>query len=163
MKIGKNINGSINNFWDFFEIPMNSALCDIKMAFILKFETIENSIKQGDGKYSQEDLTTCVTAYETLRNSYTRFLHSCEIGGENPGERPDWNSYFSEDGLADIDLSEEQNQKFLTWLFSKANELASKSDIFQEIINKLYTLFLDEMQKQEAKSQIKNKKTVNYK
>lgn len=163
MKLQGNQKENFINFWEFLEIPMNSPIGDIKIAFASKFEKIKNSINRGESNYSSEDLKTCISAYETLSNPYSRFLHNCEIDGEEPPKDPDWDAYFSDDGISDEDLSEESNQSFLAWLLSKAKELSNQMEHFIEIANKLYELFIKEKEKQEKKELLHqgNKKTMH--
>lgn len=151
------------NFWEFLEIPMNSPIKNIKLAFYSKFNKIEHSITSGENHYSLEDLNTCISAYETLSNPYSRFLHNCEIDGEEPPKYPDWNAYFSDNGISNEDLSEENNQNFLAWLLSKAEELSNQMGHFIEIANKLLKLFIKEKEEQEKKEilQQRNKKTMH--
>lgn len=65
---------------------MNFLLDDIKMAFIIKFQEIENCLESGDNNYTLDDLITCISAYETLRDLYKTFIHNCEIDGEKPSK-----------------------------------------------------------------------------
>lgn len=161
VKLNGNQKENFINFWEFLEIPMNSPIRDIKIAFISKFEKIENSINKGESKYSLEDLKICISAYETLSNPYSRLLHNCEIDGEEPPRASDWDSYFSDDGISDDDLSEESSQKFLAWLLTKAKKLTTKMELFMVITNRLYELFIKENEKQEKKEQHhRNKKTM---
>lgn len=90
-------------------------------------------------------------------------MHNCEIDGEEPPKDPDWDAYFSDDGISDEDLSEESNQSFLAWLLSKAKELSNQMEHFIEIANKLYELFIKEKEKQEKKELLhqENKKTMH--
>lgn len=161
MKSHENQKENFINFWDFLEIPMNSPLGDIKVAFVSKFEKIKNSLDIGEKKYSLEDLKTCISAYETLSEPYSRFLHNCEIDGEEPPEHPDWDAYFSDNDISDEDLSEESNHNFLGWLLSKAKELSNQMEYFMQIANKLYELVIKEQEKQEKKEllQRRNQKT----
>lgn len=146
------------NYWEFLEIPMNSSIGDIKKAFAIKFERIENSINREENTYCLEDLKICISAYETLRSPYLRLIHNCQIDGEEPPTTSDWEEYFSEDGISD-DLSEDENRNFLLWLLSKANKLNSKKKSYSELANKLYNLFIKEKEKQEEKElHQKNKK-----
>ena len=142
---------------------MSSPIGDIKIAFASKFEKIKNSINRGENNYSPKDLKTCISAYETLSNPYSRILHNCEIDGEEPPKDPDWDAYFSDDGISYEDLSEESNQSFLAWLLSKAKELSNQMEHFIEIANKLYELFIKEKEKQEKKELLhqRNKKTMH--
>lgn len=39
-------NSNFINFWEFLEIPMNSPAREIKLAFVHKFEQIEETIKK---------------------------------------------------------------------------------------------------------------------
>lgn len=163
LKLQGNQKENFINFWEFLELPMNSPIGDIKIAFASKFEKIKNSINRGENNYFPEDLKTCISAYETLSNPYSRFLHNCEIDGEEPPKDPDWDAYFSDDGISDEDLSEESNQSFLAWLLSKAKELSNQMEHFIEIANKLYELFIKEKEKQEKKELLHqgNKKTMH--
>lgn len=163
MKLQGNKEENFINFWEFLEIPMNSPIGDIKIAFASKFEKIKNSINRGENNYSPEDLKTCINAYEILSNPYSRFLHNCEIDGEEPPKDPDWDAYFSDDGISDEDLSEESNKSFLAWLLSKAKELSNQMEHFIEIANKLYEMFIKEKEKQEKKELLHqgNKKTMH--
>lgn len=163
MKLQGNQKENFINFWEFLEMPMNSPIGDIKIAFASKFEKIKNSINRGESNYSPEDLKICISAYETLSNPYSRFLHNCEIDGEEPPKDSDWDAYFSDDGISDEDLSEESNQSFLAWLLSKAKELSNQMEHFIEIANKLYELFIKEKEKQEKKELLhqENKKTMH--
>lgn len=165
MKTQENAKKNFINFWEFLRIPMNSPLGEIKIAFVNKFEEIESSLKKKDKVYKEEDLITCIKAFETLSNPYLRFLHNCEIDGEEPPKSPDWDSYFCNDGLSDADLEEEINQHFLAWLLSKINEYArlakdnnQKEALIKDIVNKLYSLFLKEQEKQRNKEQQSLKK-----
>lgn len=163
MKLSGNQKEKFINFWEFLEIPMNSPMGDIKIAFANKFEKIKNSINKGENHYSPEDLKTCISAYETLSNPYSRILHNCEIDGEEPPKDPDWDAYFSDDGISDDDLSEESNQNFIIWLLSNAKELSNQKKHFIEIANKLYELFIKEKEKQEKRELLhqKNKKKMH--
>jgi len=181
MKLQENQKENFINFWEFLEIPMNSPIGDIKVAFANKFEKIKNCIARGEDNYSPEDLKTCINAYETLSNPYSRFLHNCEIDGEEPPKDPDWDAYFSDDSIIDEDLSEESNQNFLAWLLSKANEYMSFAkgtcgnginfingldipiEFYKEVANRLYGLFIKEQEKQENKELLhqRNKKTMH--
>ncbi len=163
------------NFWEFLEIPMNSPIKDIKLAFYSKFNKIEHSITSGENHYSLEDLNTCISAYETLSNPYSRFLHNCEIDGEEPPRDIDWDDYFEVDGKADVDLSEEEIQYFLLWLQLKVerydslmnivleekNTTDKKLDItietFREMVSRLYQIFMREQEKNEQKEKSKKK------
>ena len=158
---------------------MNSPIGDIKIAFASKFEKIKNSVNRGESNYSPEDLKTCISAYETLSNPYSRLLHNCEIDGEEPPKDPDWDAYFSDDGISNDDLSEENNQDFLAWLLSKVKQYMSFAkgtcgnaanfingldipiEFYKEVANRLYGLFIKENKKQEKKEQHKkSKKTM---
>ena len=158
MKLQGNQKESFINFWEFLEIPMNSPIRDIKIAFASKFEKIKNSINRGESNYSPKDLKTCISAYEILSNPYSRLLYNCGIVGEERPKGPDWDAYFSDDGISDEDLSKECNQIFLEWLLSKVDEYESfvkETCInglyflldYKEIANRLYGLFIKENEK----------------
>lgn len=153
MKIQGNQKEGFINFWEFLEIPMNSPIGDIKLAFVSKFEKIDSSIKRGESNYSLEDLKTCISAYETLSDPHSRLLHNCEIDGEEPPKGSDWDFYCSEytEGTSDDDLFEDRNQEFLAWLLSKANELNVQIELFMEIVKMLYELSIKESEKQSNK------------
>ncbi len=151
MKLQENHKENFINYWQFLEIPMNSPLGDIKFAFVNKFNTIKASIDSGEGNYSPEHLKVCVKAYETLSDPYSRFLHNCEIDGEEPPKAPDWDNFFGTDDQYDEDLPEEGNESFHQWLLSMANELKTQVGIYIELANKLYGLFIKEKEKQERK------------
>lgn len=180
MKPQGNQKESSINFWEFLEIPMNSPIGDIKIAFAGKFEKIRNSINRGESNYSLEDLKTCISAYETLSNLYSRLLHNCEIDGEEPPKDSDWDSYFSDDGIPDEVLSEDSNQSFLAWLLSKANEYVNFAkeicgdgtnfingldipiEFYEEVANRLCELVIKEEEKQEKKEQHQRSKRTMH-
>lgn len=116
------------NFGDFLEIPMDSLIEEIQTAFANKFEKIENAIKNGNSNSSLEELQTCIKAYETLRDSYLRLLHNCEIEGEEPPKDPDWDALLSSDAKTYEDEDENVNQSFLEWLFFKIQEYTNKTE-----------------------------------
>ena len=173
-----NYKKDIINFWEFLEIPMNSTLSYIKIAFAKKFEKIEKSIDNGEQNYTPNDLKICINAYETLSDPYKRFLHNCEINGEEPPREPDWDTILSNDGSSDDDLSGEVDQAFFSWLLAKANQymgIANNNGIrsnniwnvttefFLEVANKLYNLHIKEQQKKKKKDIKKNIKIKNKK
>lgn len=169
MKLQGNQKESFINFWEFLEIPMNSPIRDLKIAFASKFEKIKNSINRGESNYSPKDLKTCISAYEILSNPYSRLLYNCGIVGEERPKDPDWDAYFSDDGISDEDLSKECNQIFLEWLLSKVDEYESfvkETCInglyflldYKEIANRLYGLFIKENEKQEKMELHKKRK-----
>lgn len=151
MKSQENHKENFINYWQFLEIPMNSPLGDIKFAFVNKFNAIKASIDNGEDNFSPEHLKICVKAYETLSDPYSRFLHNCEIDGEEPPKTPDWDTYFGTDGQYNGDLSEEGNKSFLIWLLSMTDELKTQVGSYIELANMLYGLFLKEKEKQERK------------
>lgn len=179
LKFHENKNDDFINFWEFLEIPMNSPIGNIKIAFISKFEKIENAINSGESNFSSKELETCIRAYETLSDPYLRFLHNCEIDGEEPPRTPDWDAYFSDDGISDEDLSEDSNQLFLGWLFSKIQKYTKKREeqkqekkssslldmeieLLTEFIHRISELLVKEQEKQEKKNlQQKNKRTMH--
>lgn len=158
-----NYKKDIINFWEFLEIPMNSTLSYIKIAFAKKFEKIEKSIDNGEQNYTPNDLKICINAYETLSDPYKRFLHNCEINGEEPLREPDWDTILSNDGSSDNDLSGEVDQAFSYWLITKAQQklLFAKYlilsnytwdisvEFFVNVADKLYNLCVKEQQKAE--------------
>ncbi len=151
MKLQENNQENFINYWQFLEIPMNSPLGDIKFAFVNKFNAIKASIARGEDNYLPEHLNICVKAYETLSDPYSRFLHNCEIDGEEPPKAPDWDAFIGTDDQYDEDLPEEVNESFHQWLLSIANELKTQVGTYIEIANKLYVLFIKEKEKQERK------------
>ena len=96
-------------------------------------------------------------------------MYNCGIVGEERPKGPDWDAYFSDDGISDEDLSKECNQIFLEWLLSKVDEYESfvkETCInglyflldYKEIANRLYGLFIKENEKQEKMELHKKRK-----
>lgn len=106
------------NYWIFLGIPMNSPLSDIKKAYYNKFMEIEKSLDSQENKYTPNDLIIANKAYATLSDPYQRFLHNCQIDGEDPSDIFD----YEPDHANEEDLPPEQNEFFLAWLRSKMDE-----------------------------------------
>lgn len=155
MKVQTISNTNFINFWEFLGIPMNSPTRDIKLAFVHRFEQIEESIKKEDNKYTLEDLKICIKAYETLSDPYLRTLHNCAIDGEEPPSIEDWESYCSEE---DSDLSSDENKTFLEWILAKAHELNDDIKNFMTISSSLYKLLEKEFNNLNSKQSKKKKK-----
>lgn len=112
------------NFWKFLGILINSPLAHIKLAYVKKFTEIEKSLDKGEKIYSANDLLIANEAYDILSNPYKRFLHNCEIDGEEPN-LPDFDFNEIDEMDSEQDLSGEDNASFLAWLNSKMKEYYS--------------------------------------
>lgn len=109
------------NYWEYLGIPMNCPTAMIKQAFQKKYIAIKNGINEN--KSTPKDLLTALTAFNTLLNPRTRYIHNCEINGENPDG--DLVLYIDHE-YKEEDLDEEDNFAFCTWLETELLELINK-------------------------------------
>lgn len=122
------------NYWEYLELPMNSPLRDIKLAFQRKVIQIEGKIQNGKIKTEEistliNELTIATNAYETLSDPYKRFIHNCEIDGEKPflPDDDEWGRGGSWEVETETsnDLGPIQNMNFVEWLEQLAEKYVS--------------------------------------
>ena len=114
------------NFWEFLGLPMNAPLADIKVAYLNKFTEIEKALDNQETTYTTNDLITVNNAFATLSDPYKRFLHNCQIDGEEPprdiADLFDYDLDETEERDSREDLSEDMNATFIELLKNKMNE-----------------------------------------
>ena len=84
----KNKKDDFVNYWNFLNIPMNSPISIICEAFHSKWDELI-TLFASDPKsntYCINNLLTLIDAFLTLTDPYKRFLHNCEIDGDDPDD-----------------------------------------------------------------------------
>ncbi len=113
-------NNKVINLYEVLGVKRNATFKEIKIAYMIKVEAITNAFKSGSAtNYTANDLILANKALETFSTSIGRYIHDCEIDGEEPDFGSNGEDYYAETFEGPEDFTKEEDKKMVEWLKDK--------------------------------------------